>query len=172
MKLYSAKIPIIAREILEQLTKAGDIEVNSRPEAELDVQSVLKEYLRIEREIIEQAKDEVEKKKLGYGELAKIKRRIAERQEFGLGEEGLIWMCNQILETFMQSSFIEEIFATDAVMRKKMADVLRKQMAVDEELDAEVRQRIKNLQEGTANWDVEYAKVMDQIKRKRGIGES
>ena len=44
-------------------------------------------------------------------------------------------------------------------------------MQVDEELDQEVRQRIKNLQEGTAAWDVEYAKVMDQIKTKHGIKE-
>ena len=39
-------------------------------------------------------------------------------------------------------------------------------MDVDASLDAEVRVRNKNLAEGTATWDIEYAKVMDQIKRK------
>ena len=172
MKLYSGKIPVIAEEIVRQLSQAGDIDVSDAREAQLDVEAVLKEYQRLDREITDRAKDTLEQRKLAYSELGKIKRTLADERGFGLGEEATMWIANQILETFMQSSFIEEIFATDAVMRKKMADVLRKQMAVDEELDAEVRQRIKNLQEGTANWDVEYAKVMDQIKRKRGIGES
>ena len=37
------------------------------------------------------------------------------------------------------------------------------------QLDVEVRQRIKNLQEGTSAWEVEYARAMEQIKRKHGI---
>jgi hypothetical protein len=32
-----------------------------------------------------------------------------------------------------------------------------------------VRSKIKNLQEGTSAFEVEYAKVMDQIKHKRGL---
>jgi hypothetical protein len=42
-------------------------------------------------------------------------------------------------------------------------------MAVEDELDTEVRARLKNIQEGTDAWDVEYARVMDQIKQKHGI---
>jgi hypothetical protein len=43
-------------------------------------------------------------------------------------------------------------------------------MLVDEELDEEVRRKIKNLEEGTATWEVEYTKVLDQMKRNRGLG--
>ena len=44
-------------------------------------------------------------------------------------------------------------------------------VVVDDEMDAEVRDRIKNLQEGTSAWDVEYAKALEQIKAKHGIKE-
>ncbi len=44
-------------------------------------------------------------------------------------------------------------------------------MQVDEELDEEVRRRIKNLEEGTSTWEVEYGKVLDQIKRNRGLDQ-
>lgn len=169
MRLYSAKIPIIARDIISELVADEDIEVNNREEAELDIQAVLKEYLRMDREITERTKDLLESRKLPHGQFGKIKRAVAEEKGFGLGEEGIIWICNQVLETFMQSRFIEEIFATDPDMRKKMRVILRRHMLVDEELDAEVRRRIQNLQEGTANWDVEYSKVMEQIKQKRGL---
>lgn len=171
MKLYSAKTPIIAREIINQLVNDGDIDVESHEEAELDIVSVLKEYLRMDREITERAKDLIESRGLQYGQFGKIKRAVAEEREFGLGEEGIIWICNQILETFMHSRFIEEVFSSDADMRKKMKTLLRKHMMVDEEMDEEVRKRIKNLQEGTAHWDVEYSKVMNQIKRKRGFND-
>jgi hypothetical protein len=69
----------------------------------------------------------------------------------------------------MQSAHIEEIYADDATLRRKMRDILKKHMAVDEALDEEVRRRIRNLQEGTATWDVEYQKVLEQIKRNRGL---
>ena len=42
---------------------------------------------------------------------------------------------------------------------------------VSEDLDKEVRQRIKNLEEGTATWEIEYQKVMDQMKQRHGIKE-
>ena len=171
MKLYTSKIPRVAADLIKQLLDDGDIEVESREEAELDIQAVLKEYLRMDREITERAKDLIESRKLSHGHFAKVKRLEADRREFGLGEEGIIWICNQILETMMQSTFIEEIYATDADMRRKMKELLVRHMMVEEELDVEVRQRIRNLQEGSNSWDVEYSKVMDQIKRKRGLRE-
>ena len=93
----------------------------------------------------------------------------AGEKAFGLGEDGLDWMTTQMIESFMQSPHIEEIFVEDTVLRKRMTDILKKHMQVDEELDEEVRRRIKNLQEGTSTWEVEYGKVLDQIKRNRGL---
>jgi hypothetical protein len=169
MRLYSGKIPSIGTEIVKALVEAGDIEVEDRAEAEMDVQAVLKEYVRLDREITEKAKDILSKKNLPYEQFGKIKRALAGERSFGLGDEGLEWMTSQMLESFMQSPHIAEIFAEDSVMRKRMADVLKKHMQVDDELDEEVRRRIKNLQEGTSTWEVEYGKVLDQIKRNRGL---
>jgi hypothetical protein len=42
-------------------------------------------------------------------------------------------------------------------------------MAVDADLDAEVRLQLRHMQEGTRTWDVEYARVMETVRRKRGI---
>lgn len=169
MRLYGAKIPIIAREIIRQLTAAEQIEVNNSDEAELDIQSVLKEYIRRDREVTEETKDILERRGFSHSQFGKVKRQVAERKGHGLGDEGILWMCNQILETFMQSQFVEEVFATDVELRRAMTEIFRRHTAVDEELDTEVRQRIKNLQEGSAQWDVEYARVMEQLRRNRGL---
>jgi hypothetical protein len=170
MRLYSGKIPTMASEIVKVLVDAGDIAVVDRAEAEMDAQAVLKEYLRLDREITEKAKDLLQKRGLPYEQFGKVKRTLAHEKGMGLGEEGLEWMTNQMIESFMQSPHIEEIFAEDGVLRKRMADILKKHMLVDEELDEEVRRKIKNLEEGTATWEIEYSKVLDQMKRNRGLG--
>jgi hypothetical protein len=127
--------------------------------------------VRLDRELTDQAKDVLEQRRLDYGQFGKIKRALAEERGLGLGEEAITWITTQALETFMQSAHVEEVFADDATLRRKVRDILKKHMAVDEELDAEVRRRIKNLQEGTQAWDLEYAKAMEQIRRKHGIQE-
>ena len=171
MRLYSGKIPLIGTEIVKSLAEAGDIEVTDRGEAEMDVQAVLKEYLRLDREITEKAKDLLQKKNLPYEQFGKIKRTLAGEKAFGLGEDGLEWMTTQMIESFMQSPHVEEVFADDATLRKRMTDILKKHMLIDDEIDAEVRRRIKNLEEGTATWEVEYQKALGQIKKNRRLDE-
>jgi hypothetical protein len=171
MRLYAGKIPSIAAEIVKALLDEDALSVFDRGEAELDVQAVLKEYLRLEREVTDKAKDILQKRNLPYEQFGKVKRQVAGEKAFGLGDEGLDWMTTQMIESFMQSPHVEEVFADDATLRKRMTDILKKHMQIDEEIDAEVRRRIKNLEEGTATWEVEYQKALDQIKKNRHLGE-
>jgi hypothetical protein len=169
MRLYAAKVPVIATDLVRTLKNANAIEVESDAEVELDVQSVLKEYVRLDRELTDKAKDLVEQRKLAYGQVNKIKRQLAEEKEFGLGDDALSWISTQLNETFMHSHNVGEVYADDATLRRHIKDVLKKHMGVDDELDAEVRQRIKNLEEGTSTWELEYNRVMEQIKQKHGL---
>jgi hypothetical protein len=171
MRLYSAKIPAISAELVRVLVDAGDIEVSDNTEVEMDVASALKEYVRVDRELTDKAKDILEQRKLPYGQFSKVKRTLAEEKDFGLGEEALTWIATQLVEGFMHSAHVEEVFAEDVTLRRRIKDVLKKHMAIDDELDAEVRQRIKNLEEGTATWELEYSRVMDQIRQKHGLKE-
>ncbi len=171
MKLYSGKVDTIAQEVISKLSQDGDIEVTDATEATLDAAAVLKEYIRVDKELTERAKDILEIRGLPHSALGRTKRQLADQKEFGLGEDGIVWICNQLVETFMQSRHIEEVYADDVTLRRKVKEIVRKHMAVDEEIDLEVRNRIKNLQEGTSAWEGEYARVMDQIKQKHGIKE-
>ncbi len=171
MRLYSAKVDTIASEVITKLTADGDLEVSNHQEATLDVSAVLKEYIRLDKELSERAKDILEIRGLPHAHLARTKRQLAEQKDFGLGDEAVTWITNQLVEAFMQSKNVDEVFADDAVLRKKLKEIVRKHMAVEDELDTEVRARIKNLQEGTSAWEVEYARVLDQVKQKHGIKE-
>lgn len=171
MRLYAGKVDTIAAEVIQKLTADGDIEVTDHGESTLDVAAVLKEYIRVDRELTDKAKDILEIRGLPHSALGRTKRQLADQKEFGLGDDAIIYICNQLVETFMQSRHVEEVFADDVTLRKKLKEIVRKHMAVDDELDSEVRDRIKNLQEGTSAWDLEYARVLEQIKQKHGLKE-
>jgi hypothetical protein len=171
MKLYAGKIDTIASDIIATLLRDGDIDISDRAEAELDVASVLKEYLRVDRELTERAKDILEIRGLSFSAFGRTKRHLADQKDFGLGDEGITWIINQLLETFMQSKHIDEIFADDPTLRRKVRVICQKHMSVDDQLDREVRERIKNLEEGTQSWEIEYNRVLDQMKQKFGLKE-
>lgn len=169
MRLYSSKISTIVEAVNRSLVDAGDLEVSDREEFKRDVESILKEYRRKDRELTDRAKDELERKKLAYSDLFKVKRSMAEEQDFGIGEESLNWIANQLLELFMQSTFVTEIYAEDAAIRKKLKEILRRHMQADEDLDREVRRHLKHLTENTSTFEIEYQKQLELIKRKHGL---
>ena len=171
MKLYPGKIPSISQEITSILSAEGDIEVRETEvaEVELDISSVLKEYVRVEREITDRARDLIASRDLDYTALSKLKRQVADSRGFKLGEDAIEYIIHQIIEMLLHSVHVDEVYAEDIELRRKMTTVLRKDMAVDNDLDREVRRRIKNLQEGTTGWEIEYRRLMDDLKRTKRL---
>ena len=169
MRLYSGKIGPIVDDLVRELTAQNDIEVEDEMEVRMDLEAVLKEYVRRERQLIDESKDRMQREGLGYSKLGKMRQRVAKEMGFPQQDETLPYMIEQLLNMLFHSANVAEIYADDVTLRKKMTPILRRHMEVETGLDAEVRSKIKNLQEGTAAFEVEYAKVMDQIKHKRGL---
>jgi hypothetical protein len=87
-----------------------------------------------------------------------------------IGDESIDYLLDQILEILMHSANVDEIFAEDVELRRKMGPCLKRHMAVDEELEKEVRGKLRHVEEGTRTWEVEYARMMEEIKRRKGLG--
>ena len=169
MRLYSSKIPHITEAVTRALVDPGDIEISDREEFKRDIESILREYLRKDREITEAAKDILEARGLPYSDLFRTKRMLAEREDFAIGDESVNWIAAQLIELFMQSQFVEEIYAEDEKLRRVLRDVLRRHMQADDDLDREVRRHLKHLEEGTSSFEVEYQRQLEAIKRKHGL---
>jgi uncharacterized protein len=169
MRLYSGKVPVIAEEIVQSLTKDGDIETERQEEVRLDIEAVLKEYLRQERQATDEAKTRLEIRGLPYSQLGKVRSTVARERQIPIGEDMLPYILDQVLTMLFHSANVEEVFADDNVLRKKMTTILRRHMEVEGELDKEVRGKIKNLEEGTASFEIEYQRVMDELKRKKRL---
>ncbi len=169
MRLYIGKVPAMSEEILRVLMADEDLEVENAEAARLDIEAVLREHVRRDRDVGEEARNRMESRGLGHSQLGKVKSQIAREKGVQTGEDALPYLLEQILEMLFHSQNIVEIFADDTTLRKKITPILRKHMDVEGELDTEVRGRIKNLEEGTAAFDIEYAKVLDQMRRKKGL---
>jgi len=169
MRLYSTKVSPIAAEVVRVLTASKDIEAETPREVEADVVAVLNNYLSLEREVNERTKDVLERTSRPQTEFNRIREQVAAQKGIKLGDEMLDFLLDQVVEIFHHSSNVDEIFCEDVELRRKMGPIFKKHMAVEDALDGEVRAQLKHLTEGTRTWDIEYARVLEQIKKKRGL---
>jgi len=170
MRLYSGRIPAIAQDVVKALAAAEAIETEAPKEVTNDLEAVLKEYLRNEREITDEAKSRMEQKGMSYSLLSKVRSQVAAERQFPAQDEFLPYILEQLIEMLFHSANVEEVFADDTELRKILAPILRKHLEVEEALDREIRGRLKHLQEGTPAYEIEYQKLVDQMKRKQHLG--
>jgi hypothetical protein len=171
MRLYPGKVSAIAKDMVDVLSASGDIEVlpDLVSEVVMDIESVLREYIRADRDYTDRARDLISKDGLEFNQVNKIKQKLAEERGFGVGDRAVDYLTKQVIEALFHSRHVEEVYAEDHTLRKTLRDVMNRHLHVDDDLDQEVRRRIKNLQEGTQNWEVEYHKVMSDLKRLKGL---
>lgn len=171
MRLYRRVIPKIAREVVRTLNARGDIEVDEAAldEAELDLAAVMVEYCNLDDRLSQDAREAIQRRGLSAERFGQVKKGLADAKGFKIGEDGTEYVIEQMIQVLFASKNIEEIYAEDNDIRKFISEVLKKYLDIDEDIDREVRGRLKNLREGTQEWDVEYERTAGQIKRQRGI---
>jgi hypothetical protein len=169
MRLFSAKVPTIAAEVVRALTAANAIEAESPNEVTLDVESVLKNYLTQEQEVNDRTRELLERTGRGATEFNRVRAQIADSKGIKVGDDTLDYLLDQVVEIFHHSSNVDEIFVEDVELRRRMAPIFKKHMGVDADLDADVRAQLRHVAEGSRTWDVEYARVLEATKRRKGL---
>lgn len=171
MKIYRKVIPKIAKDIIRSLlaNKAIEVEDGHRDEAELDVAAVMVEYMNELDRITHDAHEAIQRHGLGIESLGRAKRSIADTRKIVVGEGAEEFVVDRLIAGLFESKNIEEVFAEDHEIRKMVRDAMNKYVGVDEELDREVRGRLKNLREGTAEWEVEYGRLIEQMRHTKSL---
>ncbi len=171
MRLYPKLVPIIAREIIQRLMQENDVEVEAIrvADAELDMAAIMREYLANEERVNQATREALERRGYDFSKFNQVKREMADVRGFKLGDEGVEFLINQMLEFLLISRNIEEVFSEDHQMRPKILQVMKKHLDIDDDIDREARGRLKHLQEGTSAYEIEYQKALEQIRRARGL---
>jgi hypothetical protein len=169
MQLNRGQIPQISRKIVRALVAAQQIEVVSEAEVVRDVESVLDTYLRQQDDIVSRTRDLVQQRGLPQGEFSRIKQLVAEQQGLKIGDDALGYLLEQILAMLMHSSNVDEVYADDLELKRAMRPFLRAEEHNEQALDAEVRSKLKHVEEGSRVWEIEYRRMKEDIKRRRGM---
>ncbi len=171
MRLYPKVIPIISREGIQKLMQDGDIEVETLriADAEMDMSAIMREYLANEERVNQATREALERRGYDPSKFNQVKREMADVRGFKMGDEGIEYVINQMIEFLLISRNVEEVFSADTVLRQKFHGIMKKHLDVDDEIDKEARSRLKHLQEGTSAFDIEYNKTIEQIRRARGL---
>jgi hypothetical protein len=169
MRLFSGKITPLSEELVKALVDNKDIECESKKEVVTDLESVFSNYLRLEREASDKAKDLLQQRGLPQTELPRLRKLAAEQKGIKLGDDLLDYLLDQLIEMLMHSGNVDEVYGEDHDLRRRMRPVLKKYLELDDALDVEVRGKLKHVQEGTRTWEVEYQRLMGDIQRRKGL---
>lgn len=169
MRLYSGKVRELGDEIVKALVDGGEIETDSKSEVAKDLESVFSAYIQADRESTDKAKDILQSRGLPQTEFTRIKKLTAEQRGIKVGDDMMDYLLDQLIEMLMHSGNVDEVFAEDHELRRRMRPLLRKHLDLDETVDAEVRAKLRHVQEGSRTWEIEYQRVMGDIQRRKGL---
>jgi hypothetical protein len=169
MRLFSGKVAPLSEELVKALVDSKDIECASKKDVAQDLEAVFANYLRLEREASDRAKDLVQQRGLPPAELPRMRKLAAEQKGIKIGDDLLDYLLDQLIEMLMHSNNVEEVFGEDHDLRRRMRPILRKYLELDDALDGEVRGKLKHVQEGSRTWEIEYQRVLGDIQRRKGL---
>lgn len=171
MKLYKVKIPTIAREIVETLANEGAIEVamENRAEAEMDLVAIMEEYLRRDNEVRESVREHMAQFSVPYDQYGKVRTQVAERYGHPTGDEVQRYLARQFIENFMISRWIDEVFAEDKELIKRAREIIERHDVDERALRTEAQEQIRNVAEGTMDYEIAMSKAMRDVKKRHGL---
>lgn len=171
MKLYQTKVPPIAADIIASLSKEGllDLRPENRPEAEQDLVAIMEEYLRRDRSLRDNVREHMHRRSLPYSRYGRVRMRLADDWGHPLGDDVERYLARQFVENFMMSRFIEEVYGTDEDLYKFVINILRKYHVDEEALREEARGKVKNVSEGTVEYEIALEEALREVKKRHGL---
>lgn len=171
MRLYRAKVPAIAKEVIETLVVDGDIEVSgeNRAEAERDLEAIMDEFMRQDAAFRNQVRDQMDAQNLPYGEFGRTRKSMAEQIRHPLADDVERFLARQFVENMMISRFVDEVFAEDQVLYKKVIGILKRHDVDEREIREAAMGKIKNVQEGTIEFEIALERAVRDEKKVRGL---
>lgn len=171
MKLYRSRIPTIAHAVIERLCNEGDIEVQleNREEAARDIVAIMETFLKRDAELHEHTREAMERRGMSYDQYGKARREIAEQREHPVGDEVERYLSRQIVENFMITRFVEEVFGDDREIYKKVLETLKANDVDENALRKEARERIRNVKEGSVEYEDAFNRAMREVRKRHGL---
>ncbi|MBI4951011.1 MAG: DUF507 family protein [Myxococcales bacterium] len=168
MRLNRSGLAALSQAIIKELADSSSIELSNAREAAADLESVLSNYLNLEQAASDEARSLVQSRGVPESEYGRVKRLSADKLGIKVGDDGLDFVLDQLVEMLMHSGHVEEVFAADHDLRRLMRRHLMEAAELESQAEADVRGKLKHVQEGSRLWEIEYRRMKEDIKRRRG----
>ena len=147
---------------------AIDVAMENRSEAKQDIISIMEEYLRRDNDLRSRVREGMSDRAIGFENYGKERSRLAEEWKHPVGEEVGKFLARQIVENFMISRFVAEVYLDDGPIWRRVVDILRS-FDVNEDDLREGEVLIKNLRDGTVDYEIAFEKALRDVKKKKGL---
>jgi hypothetical protein len=171
MRLYRTRIPMIANAVIDRLCNDGDIDVDldERPEGEQDLVAIMETFLKRDLDLRDAVKDTMSSRSIPYDRYSKVRSEIAEAWGHPTGESVKKYLARQFVENFMISNFVQEVYSDDEMLFRKILDIIRSFDVDERGLRDEAKALVKNVSEGTVDYEIAFAEALKEIKRRHGL---
>lgn len=171
MKLYRSRVPTIAHAVLERLANEGDIEIEAtdRAEAEQDLVAIMENYLNRDKSLRDKVGEDMERRAIPYDQFGKVKSEIAEAWGHPVGDDVDRFLARQFIENFMISRFVDEVFAEDKDLYKRVREIVEQHDVDERALRQEAQDQIRNISEGSVDYEIALSKAMRDVKKRHGL---
>lgn len=171
MKLYRLKIPEVARDVIKALNDSGMIEVSTPnvPEAEKDLEAIMEEYLRRDNDFRNAVKNRMASLRLPHDTYSRVRREMSAEWNHPTGKYVESFLARQFIESFMVSKFVDEVYEEDKFLIKKIKQVLIGHNVDESEIADEAKEKIKNIAEGTIDYEIALSNAIEEVKRRKGL---
>ncbi len=167
MWLTRAKLPGLSTALVKALVDEKLIETEAPQGVQADLLAVLEQYVRDEHEISTKARDLAAGRNAPPTEVTRIRKELARQQGVGIGDDTIDYLLAQFVEMLMHSGSVEEIFAQDHELKLAMRTPLRREQASADQMEEVVRKRLKHVEEGSSQWEIEYQRMREEVTRRR-----
>ena len=105
-----------------------------------------------------------------YQMTSQIRRQVARDRGIILDNENRLRdIARKMTEAIWSSDAFSEVFAEDESLRKFIRLVFEHHLAVEERLREEAKKRIRNVEFGSTEYEVQFRRVMDELREREGM---
>jgi len=126
------------------------------------------------KEVLKQNLDILEKENIDYRTaFLAVKRKLAEEMDINIDKrERLNQIINRIMNLIMEDESVE-IYEDPPVIRRRIREIVLGALKIEEEIEREVRKRIKkysrDILEGSPEWNILWKRIYEDELKKRGL---
>ncbi|SHK23283.1 DUF507 family protein [Thermocrinis minervae] len=181
MRLPEKLVERIANRILEELTSEGLIEVE---DPYLFLKKIKAIFQKVEeeerlldektREILREKLELLEESSLDYRTAYRVVRtKLAEEMKIHTNRRERMNQIASLIKDMIMEDQTVEIYDEPHVIRNRIRKILMEAVKEEEEIDKEVRERIRSysrrIVEGTPEWNHLYRRIYEDALRRRGL---